>query len=313
MIVVKDVWKSIKLTFILFFLITSTMIFCKKAVKIWYFDQTPPGLKPEKFAPGIISTGEDEQNGIFNPDGKEFYFTKVTKKFEYIPLRIKITNNGYGEPKVCDIYDAYQAGEIFISPDGDRLFFRGRASSSPPNADIFCQIKTKEGWGEAFNIGSPVNTEGIEGYPTVSRDKTLYFYAQREDSIGNFDLYCSHYENGKYTIPINLGTGINTQYNEFNPGISPDGTYVIFNSSDRPGNLGNGHDLYISFRKENGSWSEAIHFGKDINSPESDYSAVVTADGKYIFFSSRRNSDRNADIYWFDARYVEELKIKSFE
>ena len=47
--------------------------------------------------------------------------------------------------------------------------------------------------------------------------------------------------------------------------------------------------------------------GKDINSPESDYSAVVTADGKYIFFSSRRNPDRNADIYWFDADYVKEL------
>jgi hypothetical protein len=313
MIVVNDVWKFFKLTSILFFMIISTMNFCQKAVKIAYFDQTPPGMKPEKFAPGIICTDGDEQNGIFSPDGKEFYFTKVTKKFEFIPFRIKITNNEYGEAEECDIYDAYQGGEIFISPNGDKLFFRGSARSSPPNADIFCQIKTKEGWGEPFNIGSPVNTEGIEGYPSVSRDGTLYFYAQREESVGNFDLYCSRYENGKYTPPINLGPGINTQYNEFNPGISPDGTYVIFNSSDRPGNMGHGHDLYISFRKENGSWSEAINMGKDINSSESDYSAVVTADGKYIFFSSRRSPDRNADIYWFNADYAEELKIKSLE
>ena len=107
---------------------------------------------------------------------------------------------------------------------------------------------------------------------------------------------------------MNLGSGINTEHNEFNPGISPDGTYVIFNSPDRPGNLGNGHDLYISFRKQDGSWSEAEHMGEGINSPESDYSATVTADGKYIFFSSRRNPDKNADIYWFDSKYVEELK-----
>lgn len=71
---------------ILLLLIISTLTFCKKAVKIGYFDQTPPGLKPEKFAPGIISTDEDEQNGIFSPDGKEFCFTKVTKKFEFIPF-----------------------------------------------------------------------------------------------------------------------------------------------------------------------------------------------------------------------------------
>ncbi len=292
---------------ILLFLIISTMTFCKKEAKIGYFDQTPPGLKPEKFAPGIISTDEDEQNGIFSPDGKEFYFTKVTKKFEFIPFRIKITNSAYGEPEVCDIYDAYQGGEIFISPNGDKLFFRAIISRTPPNVDIFCRIKTKEGWGEPFNIGSPVNTDGVEGYPSVSRDGTLYFYAIKEDSFGNSDLYCSRFENGKYTTPTNLGPAINTQYNEFNPCISPDGAYLIFNSPDRPGNLGKGQDLYISFSKENGTWTEAVHMGKDINSPDSDYSAVITADGKYIFFSSRRNPDRNADIYWFDAEYVKEL------
>jgi len=65
--------------------------------------------------------------------------------------------------------------------------------------------------------------------------------------------------------------------------------------------------ILFRFGKEDGRRSEAVHMGKDINSPESDYSAVVTADGKYIFFSSRRNPDRNADIYWFDADYVKEL------
>jgi Tol biopolymer transport system component len=304
--------KNLAQKLILLVLTISSMNFCKEAGKIGYFGQIPPGLKPEKFAPGIISTDENEQNGIFSPDGKEFYFTKVTKKFEFIPFRIKITDNAYGEAEVCDIYDAYQGGEIFISPNGDKLFFTASIGRTPPNADIFCQIRTKEGWGKAFDIGIPVNTEGIEGYPCVSRDGTLYFYARREDSVGNFDLYSSKYKNGNYATPENLGSGINTQYNEFNPCISPDGSYLIFNSGDRPGNLGKGHDLYISFREENGSWSEAVNMGKDINSPESDYSAVVTADRKYIFFSSRRSPDKNADIYWFDADYVKELK-KSIE
>jgi Tol biopolymer transport system component len=39
-----------------------------------YLGQKPPGMTPEIFAPGIVSTGLDELNSVFSPDGDEFYF-----------------------------------------------------------------------------------------------------------------------------------------------------------------------------------------------------------------------------------------------
>ena len=42
-----------------------------------YLGQDPPGLEPEVFAPGIVSTRWGQEFGItFSPDGKEVYFTR---------------------------------------------------------------------------------------------------------------------------------------------------------------------------------------------------------------------------------------------
>jgi hypothetical protein len=39
-----------------------------------YLGQKPPGMVPEIFAPGYISTEKRELNSVFTPNGKEFYF-----------------------------------------------------------------------------------------------------------------------------------------------------------------------------------------------------------------------------------------------
>lgn len=42
-----------------------------------YLGQKPPGMIPEIFAPGIISTAKEELNSVFSLDGREFYFTRI--------------------------------------------------------------------------------------------------------------------------------------------------------------------------------------------------------------------------------------------
>ena len=45
-----------------------------------YLGQKPPGMKPEIFAPGIVSTPEIyEGRGTFSPDQNEFYFVRGGK------------------------------------------------------------------------------------------------------------------------------------------------------------------------------------------------------------------------------------------
>ena len=47
-----------------------------------YLGQKPPGLTPEPFAPGIVSTDDWQVNGVFTPDMKEFYFVTKGGKYE---------------------------------------------------------------------------------------------------------------------------------------------------------------------------------------------------------------------------------------
>jgi len=55
----------------------------------------------------------------------------------------------------------------------------------------------------------------------------------------------------------------------------------------RPDGLG-GTDLYISYQ-QNGHWTKAVNLGDKINSKGSEYSPIVSPDGKYFFWSSTRS------------------------
>ena len=58
-----------------------------------------------------------------------------------------------------------------------------------------------------------------------------------------------------------------------------------------------------------GSWTKSINLGDKINSSMEEICASVSGDGKYLFFHSMRNG--NGDIYWVDAKILEELRPKN--
>ena len=66
-------------------------------------------------------------------------------------------------------------------------------------------------------------------------------------------------------------------------------------------------NLYISFKDSNGEWTKSINMNQSIDFSEHAAIPHVSFDGKYLFFSSR------GDIYWVDARIIEELKPKELK
>jgi len=121
--------------------------------------------------------------------------------------------------------------------------------------------------------------------------------------VGQSDLYLSEYNDGKYANPVNLEV-LNTQFHEWDPYIAPDESYLIF-CSTRPGGMGQ-DDLYISYRNNQNQWSKPILLDDRFNSSRSENRPYVTHDGRYFFFTSSRKGNR--DIYWVDAKIIEELK-----
>jgi len=77
--------------------------------------------------------------------------------------------------------------------------------------------------------------------------------------------------------------------------------------STMPGGLG-GDDLFVTFKSSDGSWIKPIHMGSVINSAKSENRPYVSPDGKYFFYASTKRGYR--DIYWVDAKIIEELRTK---
>ena len=64
------------------------------------------------------------------------------------------------------------------------------------------------------------------------------------------------------------------------------------------------HDLYISFQNDNGSWSEAQNMGSNINSDYEDFAPLISPDGNYLFYITKKETDLGSNPYWVDAQII---------
>lgn len=273
-----------------------------------YFGQEPPGMTPEVFAPGFISTEKRELNSVFTPDGKEFYYSIQTPGSGYKIYCTKETEDGWTVPQPVPFSSDYSDVDMCITHDGKRMYF---GSTRPVNGvkqddfKIWYVDRAGAGWSEAKYLESPINDGKRALYPTVSKQGTMFFQAIRKDIIGERDIYYSELVNGKYGEPVHLGPEINTKHGEGDVLIAPDESYMIVNSNGRPDSLGRG-DLYISFKKKDGTWTELTNMGDKINTRGTEYCPMLSPDGKYFFFTSTKTG--SGDIYWVDAKIIKELK-----
>ena len=131
------------------------------------------------------------------------------------------------------------------------------------------------------------------------------------NGYGKNDLVYHRRMGNKYGRLINIGAPINTELNELDPYIAPDESYLIFlaNYEDSRGSW----DLYLSFKKPDGKWTQPINMGDDINTRAWESRPYVTLDGKYLFFSRGEENPSWADIFWVDAKIIEDLKPKDLK
>jgi Tol biopolymer transport system component len=133
--------------------------------------------------------------------------------------------------------------------------------------------------------------------------------SNRDGTYGRWDIYRAEYKVGQYVNVQNIGFPVNSKVSDADPAVAPDESYLLF-CSHRPDGFGKS-DLYITFRKQDGTWSTPQNMGPDINTPYSEEKPYITCDGKYLFFSN--DSAGNLEIYWVGAKIIEELKLKELK
>lgn len=84
--------------------------------------------------------------------------------------------------------------------------------------------------------------------------------------------------------PINLGTAINSAYDEMSPIITADGNTLYFSRKYHPSNTGGPSDLEDAYysQKENGVWGKAQNVGKPINNHGPNAVHSVSPDGNTL-------------------------------
>lgn len=262
-----------------------------------YLGQTPPGTTAKPFASGIVNTEEWGDTIGFSLDMNKIYVTRWRHSRdarEPESVTFERTGNTWQKTAMRD-----GARKPFHAPDGNTLYYGTRY-----------QERTADGWSEMKSLGGTFEELRVMSLQ-ASRNGMLVL--DEMGTNGNGIMRYSKLVDGKREAPQPLPREINTGTWNAHPFIAPDESYIMWDG-ERESGFGD-NDLYISFRRPDGSWGEAINLGDRVNTDAEEGGPQVTPDGKYLFFnrmvpSGDDNGTRQSDLYWIDAQFIEDLRPK---
>lgn len=222
--------------------------------------------------------------------------TSTDEYYDDIYYSVKHENGKWGKAQSIgrNINTINNEADLSLSADGQQLFIYRDINGG----DIFYSTQEMEGWSEPQAL-TAVNTAAWETHASLSPDgNTLYFVSDRkEGSFGGRDIWrCVMLPNGKWSLPVNLGSTINTAEDEDAPFMHADGTTLFFSSKGHK-NMG-GFDIFKSTKQEDNTWTPPQNMQAPINTPDDDIFYMQSADGKKGYFSSvRAGGYGSKDIY----------------
>ena len=153
------------------------------------------------------------------------------------------------------------------------------------------------------NIGREINSEFDDYGPVLneSESEIVFTTRRRDDNLNENvaednkpweDIFTTTKSGGKWARAKNIGSIINTKFNDSNLALSADGKTLYIYKDD-----GNG-DIYVSERLADGTWGVPDALPGIINSSYREASVSVTENGDILYFASERPGGLGgSDIY----------------
>jgi tetratricopeptide (TPR) repeat protein len=259
----------------------------------------------------VINTEYDEYAPLIPADESFMIFTSRRKNpmweqkdvfddyFEDIYLTIN-DSTGWHAPQMLDtnfntpVHDASTG----LSADGERLLIY-RTSENFKSGDIYESFLIGGKWTKPAKLGNNINSAGnVQSSACYStQGDIIFFSSDRPGGYGGKDLYMSRkLPNGDWGLPKNLGSNINTEYNEDAPFVHSIGNVLYF-SSQGHSNMG-GYDIFNAEFDEKGDFSIPKNLGYPMNTVDDDIFFVLNPDGSTGYFSSAREGGLGGqDLY----------------
>ncbi len=254
-----------------------------------------------------VNSAYDEQNPVISPDGQTLYVTIANHP-----------QNIAGKKDPGDIWYAIRSGSGWSSPmhagptlnnsaynavagfsaDGTQLYLLSHYTAkgeAPKTQGIAVTKKSSTGWSAPENIYLSYFLNRSSALHGLVQADIFLFSAESYNSRGAEDIYVSRKVGNEWLEPVNLGSAINTTFQELSPWFSNDLKTIYF-SSNRPEGLGS-FDIYSSTRLDDSwtLWSAPMNMGTLLNSEAREL--FYRKLNGYSIFTSTRNSDGYGDIH----------------
>jgi outer membrane protein OmpA-like peptidoglycan-associated protein len=210
-----------------------------------------------------------------------------------------------------NVNSEYKELNAILSPDGQTLYFSrrnhpGNLGGVNDKEDIWFSTLDKNGkWTLAQNMGAKFNNEHpnfINSINSVTPDGKAAVMVLGNQYINGgkkmlAGMSISNYVNGEWTAPKSVKIENDYNYNEKSHYFLTNTRNALLMSVEREDSYGD-RDLYVSFSKNDSTWSEPLNLGKTVNTASEEEAPFLAADNKTLYFSSKGFSGYGgSDLY----------------
>ena len=185
---------------------------------------------------------------------------------------------------------------VYVTPDGKNMIVYEENENATGDLSI---VSIENMATKPVSFNGPINTQFHEYEGCIAEDSSIViFSSDREGGLGETDLYIVRkLGNGKWSVPYNLGAGINTKYKEAFP-MFDEKNNVLYFASEGHLNMG-GYDIFSSsYDLENQKFGDARNVGYPINTPTDDMQFSMAENGREGYISAvRKDGLGDLDIY----------------
>jgi hypothetical protein len=249
-----------------------------------YLGEEEADDRPRVFSPGFICTGLNEREPTWAPDGKSVYFWAILPGYTVI-LTSRLEAGGWTRPEVASFSGRHSDFEPCFSSDGQKLFFCSDrpmpGSDEQTDTNIWVMDRKEDGWGEPRSLGAHINSDGVEFFPSVAKNGSLYFNRANADFPGTA-VYRAELVNGAYAEPEPLPDVINEGNTGSNVFVADDESFLLMPRQNSGGRI----ELHVSFRTPDEAWTRPVPLQAELFPMTLDDGARVSPDGRFIFFSA---------------------------
>ncbi|MDD4746807.1 MAG: hypothetical protein RBR35_00330 [Salinivirgaceae bacterium] len=209
------------------------------------------------------------------------------------------TRSGWGQSAMLDISTIDHDEIVGIAPNGERIMIYTHGDLATHEIRMAQRKGKQYRLVEEDQLPVDLNSKAKEHGACINNEGTMIiFSSDRLGGYGGMDLYKIVKKDRRTWGPVeNLGSEINTPFDENFPTLSVDAHKLHF-SSNAHASIG-GFDLFYSvFSAADSAFQRPINHGFPISSPFDDISISFNADESVAYVATNRNEGiGNLDIY----------------